>query len=79
MARGKKHRGFGDALVPRRPAAFKAGFADQVKVRAGFCGEWARETSEGGELSLSAFASLGKALGNISEEFFQGIGIGQTL
>lgn len=62
-----------------RRAAFAAGFADQVKVRAGFWEAWTRETSEGAGLSLSAFTSLGKALGNISEEIFQDVGVGQTL
>lgn len=60
-------------------AAFKATFIHQGKVRAGFWGGWTLETSEGAGLSLSAFTSLGKALGNISEEIFQDVGIGQTL
>lgn len=54
-------------LAPRL-AAFKARSTDQETVRAGFWGEWTRETSERGGLRLSAFSSVGKALGNISEE-----------
>lgn len=63
-------------LVPRL-AASKAGFTDQANV-CGLRGRMDSETSEGGGLSLSAFTSLGKALGNISEEIFRDIGIGQT-
>ena len=66
-------------MLALRLAAFKARFTDQVKVHEGFWGERTLGTSEGGGLSLSAFTSLGKALGNICEEIFEHVGIGQNL
>lgn len=62
-----------------RLAPFKARFTGRVKVRVAFWGGWTLETSEGGGLSLFASASLGKVLGDTSEEIFQDVGLGQTL